>query len=60
MKTILAIDLGKRNSVFCKVITSSFKPEYMTVKTTPEKFHDVFADLDPANSIVLLGRIKKL
>lgn len=53
MKTILAIDLGKRNSVFCKLDTSSLKPEYSTVKTTPEKFHDIFADLDSGNSIVL-------
>ena len=29
MKTILAIDLGKRNSAFCKVNTSSLKPEYI-------------------------------
>ena len=27
MKTILAIDLGKRNSVFCKLNTSSLKSE---------------------------------
>jgi len=53
MKNILAIDLGKRNSVFCKLDTSSLKPEYSTVKTTPEKFHDIFADLDSGNSIVL-------
>ena len=53
MNTILAIDLGKRKSVFCKLDTSSLKPEYSTVKTTPEKFHDIFADLDSDNSIVL-------
>jgi transposase len=53
MKTILAIDLGKRNSVFCKLDTSSLKPEYSTVKTAPDKFHDIFADLDSENSIVL-------
>jgi len=53
MKTILAIDLGKRKSVFCKLDTSSLKPEYSTVKTVPEKFHDIFADLDSKNSIVL-------
>ena len=28
MKTILAIDLGKRNSVFCRLETGSLKPEY--------------------------------
>ncbi len=53
MKTILAIDLGKRNSVFCKLDTSSLKIEYSTVKTDPERFHDIFADLDSENSIVL-------
>ena len=53
MKTILAIDLGKHNSVFCKLDTSSLKPEYSTVKTAPEKFHDIFADLDLESSIVL-------
>ncbi len=53
MKTILAIDLGKRNSVFCKLDISSLKPEYSTVKTAPDKFHDIFADLDSENSIVL-------
>jgi len=53
MKTILAIDLGKRNSVFCKLDTSSLKPEYSTVITAPDKFHDIFADLDAENSIVL-------
>jgi len=53
MKTILAIDLGKRNSVFCKLDTSSLKIEYSTVKTVPDRFHDIFADLDSENSIVL-------
>lgn len=53
MKTILAIDLGKRNSVFCKLDTSSLKPEYSTQKTDPGTFHDIFLDLDPAGSIVL-------
>ena len=53
MKTILAIDLGKFKSVFCKVEKSSLKTEYSTVKTNPEVFHDIFAGLDPQNSIVL-------
>jgi len=30
METILAIDLGKRNSVFCRLDSSSLKPEYFT------------------------------
>ncbi len=51
MKTILAIDLGKRNSVFCKLNTSSLKSEYLTAKTDPQRSHDIFADLDIKNSI---------
>ena len=35
MKTILAIDLGKRNSVFCRLNTSSLKPEYFTTNHDP-------------------------
>lgn len=53
MKTILAIDLGKRNSVFCKLNISSLKTEYFTVKTDPQRFHDIIADLDIESSIVL-------
>ena len=53
MKTILAINLGKHKSVLCKLDTSSLKPQYSTVKTDPETFHDIFADLDGGHSIVL-------
>jgi hypothetical protein len=53
METILAIDLGKHKSVFCKLDTSSLKPEYFSAKTNPQKFHDIFIELDVENSIVL-------
>ena len=53
MKTILAIDLGKSKSVFCKMDTTVLKPRFSTLKTSPQKFHDVFAELDQQNSIVL-------
>lgn len=53
MNTILAIDLGKRNSVFCKLNTSSLKPEYFNAKTDQQKFHDIFLELDIESSIVL-------
>ena len=53
MKTILAIDLGKRNSVFCMFDASSLKTQYSTLRTSPEAFHDFFAELDAENSIVL-------
>ena len=53
METILAIDLGKRNRVFYKLNTSSLKSEYFTAKTDPQKFHDIFIELDIETSIVL-------
>ncbi len=46
METILAIDLGKHKSVFCKLNTSSLKPEYFSAKTNPQKFHDIFIELE--------------
>ncbi len=36
MKTILAIDLGKRKSVFCKMDTIELKPRFSTLKTSPQ------------------------
>jgi len=53
MKTILAIDLGKRNSVFCRLQSGSLKPEYFKAKTDAQRFHNIFAELDGGNSIVL-------
>jgi len=54
METIVAIDLGKNKSVFCELDRRSLKTQYRTVRTHPQAFHDQFADLDPAHSIVLL------
>ncbi len=53
MKTLLAIDLGKSKSVFCKMDTIELKPRFSTLATSPQKFHDVFVELDQQNSIVL-------
>ncbi len=53
MKTILAIDLGKSKSVFCIMDTIELTPHFSTLATSPQKFHDVFAELDQQNSIVL-------
>ena len=53
METILAIDLSKRNSVFCRLNSRSLKPEYFTAKTDPQTFHDIFIELDSQSSIVL-------
>jgi prepilin-type N-terminal cleavage/methylation domain-containing protein/prepilin-type processing-associated H-X9-DG protein len=35
MKTILAINPGKRKGVFCRLDTGSLKPEYFSAKTDP-------------------------
>ncbi len=53
MKTIVAIDLGKSKSVFCKMDTIELKPRFSTLATSPQKFHDIFVELDRQNSIVL-------
>ena len=37
MKTILAIDLGKSKSVFCKMDTIELKPRFSTLATSPQK-----------------------
>ncbi len=46
MKTILAIDLGKSKSVFCKMDTIELKPCFSTLVTSPRKFHDIFVELE--------------
>jgi transposase len=53
METILAIDLGKNKSVVCQMDRGSLKTQYRTVRTCPELFHDMFAELDAPQSIVL-------
>lgn len=53
METIVAIDLGKRKSVVCTMDRGSLKTQYKTIRTRPEMFHDLFADLDVKGSTVL-------
>ena len=53
METISAIDLRKKKSVFCEFDRGSLKTQYRTVRTRPEVFHDLFAELDAAHSVVL-------
>ncbi len=53
MDTILAIDLGKNKSVFCTLNPRSLKTQYRAVRTRPEIFHDLFAELDARHSMVL-------
>ena len=53
METIVSIDLGKRKSVVCLMNRGSLKTQYKTIRTQPEVFHDLFADLDVKNAVVL-------
>ena len=53
METIVAIDLGKRKSVVCSMDRGSLKTQYKTVRTQPDIFHDLFAELDANKTIVL-------
>ena len=39
--------------MFCKLDSQTLKPAYFTLKTSPKLFHDVFAELDPKNDVVL-------
>jgi hypothetical protein len=53
METIVAMDLGKFKSVVCYLNRSSLTTQYRTVRTCPEVFHDLFAELDAGQTIVL-------
>jgi transposase len=53
METIVAMDLGKFKSVVCYLNRSSLTTQYRTVRTCPEVFHDLFAQLDAGQAIVL-------
>jgi hypothetical protein len=54
METILAIDLGKNKSVVCQMDRGSLKTQYRTVRTCPELFHNMVAELDANQSIVFV------
>jgi hypothetical protein len=53
METIVAMDLGKFKSVVCYLNRGSLTTQYRTVRTCPEVFHGLFAELDAGQSIVL-------
>lgn len=49
---ILAIDLGKAKSVFCRFDSSDQSHSYQTIPSTPKAFHDALADR-PASLVVI-------
>jgi hypothetical protein len=53
MNMIVAIDLGKRKSVVCPMDRGSLKTQYKTVRSQPDIFHDLFAELDAQKTMVL-------
>ena len=44
---ILAMDLGKSNTVICYYDSESGKHKYGKVKTTPQQLHDLLAEYSP-------------
>lgn len=53
MKTILAIDLGKFKSCFCKLDTNTGEITFSTEKTSRQNFYWIFQGLKRSNPIVL-------
>ncbi len=47
MEKILAIDLGKSNSVVCIFEKSSFTSEFRKIKTSGQVLHDLFVEVEP-------------
>ena len=52
---LLAIDLGKQNSVSCIYSTVSTQAEYCTVPSTPESFHDLILNTSPDRVVIEIG-----
>jgi hypothetical protein len=44
---ILALDLGKYNTVFCDYNSINGEHEFGKVKTTPQKIHDLIVQKEP-------------
>jgi len=44
---ILALDIGKYNTLFCDYISETGEHEFGKVKTKPQAIHDLIADKEP-------------
>ena len=49
---ILALDIGKFNTVFCDYICESGDHEYGQVKTTPQAIHDLIVQKEPERVVL--------
>ena len=49
---ILALDLGKHNTVFCDYDVDSGQHEFGKVKTTPQGIHDLLVDREPGRVVM--------
>jgi transposase len=57
MSRIIALDLGKFNSVACVMEAATRRPAFSTLQTTPQTLHDLFtahAAEDPGQSLVVV------
>jgi len=49
---ILALDLGKYNTVFCNYKSANGEHEFGRVKTTPQAIHDLIVEKDPQKVVL--------
>jgi len=49
---ILALDIGKFNTVYCDYICESGEHEFGRVKTTPQAIHDLIVDKEPERVVM--------
>ena len=54
---IVALDLGKFNTVACLYDTQSLKHEFHTIGTTPKAFHDLFVEHGPDRVVIEISTI---
>jgi len=54
---ILALDIGKFNTVYCDYICESGKHEFGKVKTTPQAIHDLIVDKEPVRIVMEVSEI---
>jgi len=52
---ILAMDLGKSNTVFCNYDSETGKHKYGKVKTVPQQIHDMFTQYSPDRVVFEIG-----
>ena len=54
---ILAMDLGKNNTVICKYDSETGEHKFIKVKTTPQKIHDMLVENAPDRVVFEIGAL---